>query len=178
MEGTVAIRYAKGLFRLALERNEIDKVADDVMQISKTFGANQNLVKFIENPVIKESQKKKLLRAIFEGKVTPYVLSLFDLIIEKNREVYLKAIFRNLQMLYKEHKGYKEIVLTTATVASEEVKKDLAKKISKKMNAEIRVESVVDDKIIGGFVLRIDDLFLDKSISTQLKNIKKELLSK
>lgn len=178
MEGTVAIRYAKGLFRLALEKKEIDDVAKDVEQISQVFHGNENLVKFIENPVIKESQKKELLRAVFEGKVSPYVLSLFDLVIEKNRETYLKAILRNFQMLYKEHKGYKEIVLTTATTASEDVKKELATKVSKKLNADIRVETVVDDKIIGGFVLRIDDLFLDKSISTQLKNMKKELLSK
>ena len=40
---------------------------------------------------------------------------------------------------------------------------------------KIDFETEVDPKLIGGFIVQIEDKRLDASISSQLKNIRKEL---
>ncbi len=84
--------------------------------------------------------------------------------MEKKREHFLVATCLAFQQLYKKEKGYREVVLTTATEASKEVKDLLNKKIADKLDAKVAMKTVVDEELIG--------------IAAQLENMKKELLSK
>ena len=46
------------------------------------------------------------------------------------------------------------------------------------MNGEVELVEKTDPNIIGGFVLKIGDKQLDKSVARQLSNLKKELTNK
>jgi F-type H+-transporting ATPase subunit delta len=45
------------------------------------------------------------------------------------------------------------------------------------MNSKVELNEIVDEDIIGGFMLRIEDKYLDASIKSKLNKIKKELLA-
>jgi F-type H+-transporting ATPase subunit delta len=40
---------------------------------------------------------------------------------------------------------------------------------------KVDLEEVVDPGIVGGFILRVDDSYIDASIKSKLKKIRKEL---
>lgn len=174
----IAVRYAKALFELAQEKGVLETVMQDMQGIAEVLKAEPALHQFLENPVVKEQQKKQLLNAAFQGKVHEMVSSLLNLLVAKNREHYLLSICVAFHELYKEKEGYREVVLTTATPASEEAKALLQNKIAEKLQTKVDIKTVVDEQLIGGFKLRINDMLMDKSIATQLDNMKKELLSK
>lgn len=174
----IAVRYAKALFELAQEKGLLDTVFGDMQGIASVLREEPSLHKFLENPVVKEQQKIELLEVAFKGKVQPMVISLLHLLVAKSRESYLFAICIAFHQLYKEKEGYREVILTTATPASEETKAIINQKIAEKLQTKVDIKTVVDEELIGGFKLRINDMLMDKSIATQLENIKKELLSK
>lgn len=174
----IAVRYAKALFELAKEQNILDKVADDMQGIAEVLKGEHNLSKFLENPVVKEQQKKQLFETAFGGRVQPIVSSLLNLLVTKKRENFLFSICLVFHNLYKKEQGYREVVLTTAAPAPEEIKSLLNKKIAEKLQAKVDIKTLVDEDLIGGFKLRVDDMLMDKSIAAQLENMKKELLSK
>ena len=61
---------------------------------------------------------------------------------------------------------------------SEELKNSIVNKVKATSNiANIELESVVDDSLIGGFVLQTGDLLVDASIIRDLKDIKKQFLN-
>lgn len=176
--GMIAVRYAKALFELAQEKSVLETVCEEMRGIAAILKAEPAVHKFLENPAVKAQQKRQLLETAFKDKVQPMVSTLLSLLLTKNRESYLLAICLAFQQLHKEKEGYKEVVLTTTTPASERAKSLIHKKIEEKLQAKVDIKTVVDKELIGGFKLQINDLLMDKSIATQLENIKKQLRSK
>lgn len=174
----IAVRYAKALYELAQEKNLLDKVFQDIQSIAAILKRDTSLQNFLENPVVKGEQKKELLKSAFNDKVQPMVSSLLSLLVDKRRESFLFAICIAFIQIYKEKEGYSEVIFTTAMPAAEEAKSILQKQLSEKLKMKVDLKTVVDENLIGGFKLRIDDMLMDKSIATQLENFKKELLSK
>lgn len=177
-QGAVAVRYAKALFSLAKEEQVLEQVYLDMRNIAEVVKEQTSFVKVLENPVIKKFSKIELFNVVFSQNLQAIVMSFLKLLIEKNRQDYLLAICNAFFKQYKAHKGYKEVHFTTSVAASPELEQLLNRKIAEILNVEVDLQTATDKSIIGGFILRIDDMLLDKSIATQLSEIKKELLSK
>ena len=76
-------------------------------------------------------------------------------------------------------KDYRNIIYVKATVA-EVLKKDEISKLSLTLKSvlgeEIKLKVEVDTRIIGGIKLRVEDVFLDGSINSQLQGLRNKLL--
>ena len=66
-------------------------------------------------------------------------------------------------------------MLKTAIQLDKQLKEQLAQIIRKKFNSDIELSELVDESLIGGFVLTVEDQQLDASVSGQLSRIRKEL---
>ncbi len=102
-------------------------------------------------------------------------LSLIDLVVKNGRESFLPAIARVFIHETLRHKGITKSVLTTAVAVDAKVKKEITGMISKVFNTNAELEEVIDPDIIGGFILRVDDNYIDASVRNKLNKIKKEL---
>ena len=58
----VAIRYSKALFQLAREKNLVTEVQDDLEVIKKTCLENPEFYDMLNNPLIEEYIKAKILK--------------------------------------------------------------------------------------------------------------------
>ncbi|MDQ6812260.1 MAG: F0F1 ATP synthase subunit delta, partial [Bacteroidota bacterium] len=72
-------------------------------------------------------------------------------------------------------KGINKIKLTTAAPLSEEVKNEILSKIRLQTTIEkIELESVVNEDLIGGFVLEYNNNLVDASIQRELRDLRKQ----
>jgi F-type H+-transporting ATPase subunit delta len=67
------------------------------------------------------------------------------------------------------------VVLTTAVKADTKVKKQITDLVSEVFKTKVELEEIIDTDIIGGFVLRIEDNYIDASVRNKLRKVKKEL---
>jgi F-type H+-transporting ATPase subunit delta len=98
------------------------------------------------------------------------------LITENKREKYIPGIFRNLEDLYRQDEGIKTAVLTSSQPLNDSIVDQIKQILEKEFNAKVELSQKLDEKLIGGFILRVGDQQYDASISTQLKKIKEQLL--
>lgn len=175
-ESKISVRYSKALFLSALDKNNLDRIYRDMILMSEisTIGEFKEL---ISSPIIKPSRKAKIFHNTLGENVDPLTLSLIDLVIRNGRENYLPAIARVFISQTKEYKGITETVLTTAVKVDEEIKKKISAFVADAFKTKVELKEIVDNDIIGGFVLRIEDKYIDASIRTKLHKIKKELLA-
>jgi F-type H+-transporting ATPase subunit delta len=73
------------------------------------------------------------------------------------------------------HEGITESFLTTAVKVDANVKKQVTDLISEIFSTSVKLIENIDPEIIGGFILRIDDNYIDSSIRNKLRKINKEL---
>jgi F-type H+-transporting ATPase subunit delta len=175
-QSKINVRYAKAFFSLAKDKSLTAELRRDATTISSVCATSSDFNVLLESPVIKTSQKVKAMKGIFTGHVNVFSLNFLVLITENNREKNIPGIFRYLDNLFRQDDGVKSASLTTAQKLDDSIVLHVKQILEAQYNEKVELTSKVNDEIIGGFILRIDDKQYDASISTQLKKVKEQLL--
>ncbi|NLJ42546.1 MAG: ATP synthase F1 subunit delta [Bacteroidales bacterium] len=175
-ESRISVRYARALFMSALEKNELDRINSDMIVVRDTCNIPE-VREILDNPVIMPSRKIKIFQGLFGKELHELTLSLIDLVVRNGREQYLPAIARMFNQQTKRHKGITESVLTTAVPVDPQTSKQVEDMIADMFKTKVDMKTNVDESIIGGFVLKVEDNFIDASVKNKLRKIKRELLS-
>jgi F-type H+-transporting ATPase subunit delta len=174
-DSKISVRYSRALFQSALEKKILDKVNQDIILISQICKVTE-MKEFLHSPIIVPSKKMAILHNILGDNVDKITLSLIDLVVKNGRESFIPAIARVFLHETMKYKGITESYLTTAVKVDDKVKKQISDLISKVFKTKVELEESIDSEIIGGFILRVDDNYIDASIKNKLRKIKKELI--
>lgn len=170
----VTSRYAKSLIDLAQEKNLLEIVKTDMCSFIEVYNANSNLVDTLSSPIIDNKTKIAILEKIFKGSVNDLTFAFFKLASSKKRENAIFAIAQRFLTLYNEIKGIKNVSIVSAIPLTASVKAELNNSITKALSKEIILKESIDESLIGGFVLRIDDKQIDNSVKNHLNQIRKK----
>jgi F-type H+-transporting ATPase subunit delta len=171
----VAARYAKSIFDLALDRGELETVAESMAEIAATIKQNRDLDKTLKSPIINSAKKLNILKAIFTQS-NALLTTFFEILTRKGREGVLGEVARQFRSLYNQHKSIAVAQVVTAAPIDEELRQafqERVKQISGKNAVELHEK--VDPTLIGGYVLNVAGKQVDDSIRTRLKALKKQL---
>jgi F-type H+-transporting ATPase subunit delta len=174
-DSKISVRYSTALFDSALDKNILEKVNVDMIFISEICKSPE-AKELLQSPVINPSKKSEVFHAILEGNVEDITLSLIDLVVKNGRESFIPAIARNFIHETMKFQGITESSLTTAVKVDTAVKKQIIDLISDVFSTKVKLEEIIDRDIIGGFILKVDDNYIDASIRNKLRRVKKELL--
>ena len=166
-------RYAQALFDLAQEFKILDKVDADLKLVGKVMAENRELRVVMGNPIIDAHKKIKILNALFEGKLQELSIRFLRLITNKNREKYIPYICEAFDGIYKESKNIMPVSITTAQKADIKIIADISKKLKEATNINIELSEIINEDIIGGFVVNFQDYKYDASVINQLSKLKK-----
>lgn len=168
-----AIRYAKAVLSLASDRKTIDVVNEDMKLIANTIAQSKDLSDALQSPVLSASVKKSVLLEVFKqsDKTT---LGLIDTLVANNRIDILEDVAVKYRQLFDQSKGIEVATVTTAIALTDALKQKVLAKAKELTGKDIEVQSIVDESILGGFILRIGDLQYNASIANQLSKLKRE----
>ena len=171
----LAQRYAKGLLDLAKELDKLDAVHDDIILLNSVCRQSREFVVMLKSPVISADKKYKIIQVLTGDKISKTTQTFIKLITSKNRESNLPEIIKAFIEQYNRIKGIHKVKLTTATPVSDEIKNSFITKIESSSSINnIELEAIVDEKIIGGFVLEMEGKLVDASILRDLNDVKKQ----
>lgn len=173
-DGKISVRYSKALFESALENKLLEKVFKDmkfILEICKM----PEMKEFLESPIIIPSKKTDILRRILGSSIEKITFSLLELAVKNGRENYIPAIARVFIHITKEHQGITDSELTTAIKVDPELKQKITDLVSGIFKTKVELREIVDKDIIGGFILRVEDHYIDASVKNKLRKIEKEL---
>lgn len=174
MAGTrAAIRYAKAVLSLALSEKNADKVNDDMKLIANTIAGSTDLANVLSNSVVKIEAKKTALLAIFPN-LNKTTTGLFDVLISNKRINILNDVALKYSALFDAHNGKELAQVTTAIPLTKALETRVLAKVKELTSKAVELESVVDESILGGFILRVGDKQFDASISNKLNRLKRE----
>jgi len=174
-ESKISVRYAKALFALAKETGSFDAIKNDIEGLYPCIREIPELQDVINSPVIKSREKIKLFEEMFRSSFDPQTLKFITLVLERRREEYLEGISRYFLQLMKTEQGIQPAEVVTAVPLDETLRQKIVKLISRKFHAQVELNENVDEKLIGGFILRVGDQQVDASITSKLKRIQQEL---
>ncbi len=173
VESRATSRYVKSLLGLAVEKNVLEAVHNDMLLFSRVCDENRAFELMLKNPIIRHDKKREILEKLFEGKVNPLTLAIFDILTRKNREPLLPGIAKEFHTAYNIYQGIGKAFITTAIPLDSQLRtefENIVKRISEKDRVELTEK--IDKEMIGGFVLNVGDRQIDASIKNKLQALK------
>ena len=170
-----AIRYAKAVLSLAQDQKTTDVVNNDMKLIAKTIAENIELSDVLNSPVVSPSIKKSALLEIFKG-INPLTANAIDTLMSNKRIALLPEVAMQYSLLFDKLTGTELATVTTALPLTEDLKVKVLAKVKELTGKEVAVENIIDENILGGFVLRVGDFQYDASIINQLSKLKREFI--
>ncbi len=176
--GLISVRYATALLDFAKETNAVEKVYGEAKLLTLMFSKMGELRLVLENPVIPMAEKRQLILNAAGGEPSKVFRDFTELLLQNKRENQVQNIMLKFIDLYREQKNIRHGKLTTAIAVDEVTEKKLIQLVTNEVGGTLELEKVVEPDILGGFVLEVDDVRWDASLSGQLRQIKNEYIER
>ena len=168
----VASRYAKAIFDLVLESNEVSELANNVESLSEALDNSQELRDLIASPLYTRDDQKAAIVAIgIKMKLIANLTNTLALMASKRRLFVLDSFLRQLRILIAEHKGEITADVVSAKSFTQGQSDKLAKAIKERVGKEVKINASVDESIIGGIVIKVGSKMIDTSIRSKLNSL-------
>lgn len=174
---TVAKRYARALFELLSEKDQLESVYPELQELRRVFQDNPQLGTVLSDASLQAADREKLVSQLAES-ASPYVQNLIHMVYDYGRMDAMVAILDQFQRLYDDlhHTVYAQV--TTAIELSAEQKDKIAAAYAQRVGAQkVILDSKVDPTIIGGVVVQSAGMILDGSLKTKINKLRRQLLS-
>ncbi len=162
-----AIRYAKAVLSLATDNKSSDAVNSDMKLITNTIAQSEDLNQMLQSPVVRSADKKAVLISVFKN-ANVATTNLIDTLISNKRLSLLNDVAASYTQLYDQMRGTQVATVTTAIPLSDELKTKVLAKVKELTGKEAEVENIIDENILGGFILRVGDIQYNASIANKL----------
>ena len=174
----VASRYAKSLIDLATEKGQLEAVYADILQVKSVCDNSHDFKLFLNSPIIKAEKKVSTIKSVFEGKINAITSAFLTIVASKRRESVIPQMADSFIEQYRAQKNILTAVVVSANGLDAATKQKALELVKSQMKGEVELIEKTDANIIGGFILKIGDKQIDRSVSRQLSNLKKELTNK
>lgn len=175
MSVTVAARYARALYELAVEHQAGDKIGVELQQIVTTIQQIPALGEALASSIIPGEAKKNIVGEVFSEQISPLTFNFLQLIIDKKRISELPAIHRRYQEMLRASQGVIAGEVISAVPLDEAELSRLASKLQQATGKQVELQTRVEAELIGGLVVRIGDRVIDGSVRTQLATLRQVL---
>jgi F-type H+-transporting ATPase subunit delta len=96
--------------------------------------------------------------------------------VKKRRESYIVNALLVYQKIYREKAGIVKVVIETPAELGDDTKNNILAFVKSKFNKTPELEIRQAPNLIGGFIVEVEGLLIDLSISGQLARVKKALV--
>ena len=169
-----ASRYAKALLELAIEQQKVESIESNMSRILAAAKETNEFQVFLDSPIINLDKKVAVLNSLF-GEFEPLTLSFLALITKNGRERLITEIAQSYISQLKDFKGIVPISITSARKLDEATKATILAKINATVKGTLEITELVDESLIGGFIVTMGDKQIDASVASQLARMKQEL---
>ena len=173
----VARSYAKALFELARERNQVEAVGKELETVAQAIIEQPPLLDFLSRPWVAAPAKRGAATdAATRLGASPLVRDFLGLVATRNRADHLVAIAAAYRALDDVAQGRVRVKLRTAVALTDAERDQLRNRLSRLLDGRTLIlEESVDSQLLGGFVAEAGSMILDGSLDTQLDRMRDRL---
>jgi F-type H+-transporting ATPase subunit delta len=168
--------YSEALFQMARAEESLDRVEEELTRLKNGLESNAEIKEFLSNLQISPEGKKSAISQIFGDKVSTLTLNWLNLVIDQGRQRKLPGMIEVFFTLAKESREKVTAEVITAVPLSEDLIQRLEKELSRASKKQVYLKPMVDESILGGVIVKIENKIIDGSVKHRLEEIKREMV--
>ena len=173
----VARTYARVLFDLATAADAVDAADDGLRSVVEAVRGHIDLRHALTDTQVPAEKKRDVLREIFGEQVTPEVLSVVTLAVDRGNSELLGDVARIYSEIAEAERGIVVAEVTTAIPLDDATRASVTEKLAAALNRPVTLRERVDESLVGGIIINVAGRVLDGSLSSQLDTMRATLSS-
>lgn len=163
---TIARPYAKALFGLAQEKNQIESWLGGLEQLALAVQQDK-VASLIEQPETGAAEKAEMLVGLV-GVQDANLKNFVSVLAEQKRLSVLPEVYAQYQDLTLALHHTQRAVINSAYALTDAQLADLTAELQKRFGSQLEVSTHVDPELIGGVKVEVGDQVLDLSLQGKL----------
>lgn len=178
-QGLIPRRYAKALYKFALEKGADKRLYELTGNLVNAFLSQPALQEAVTNPFVTADDKTALLKTAAGAEKDDTVFADFlSLLGQNNRIDFVRDIALAYRDIYRQTNGIYRVTVTSAAPLDAEGESRLKDLIERHLGgASMEYVAKVDPELIGGFTVSINNEKLDASVANELKQLRLKLIT-
>ncbi|MCH4460851.1 F0F1 ATP synthase subunit delta [Staphylococcus haemolyticus] len=171
----VANKYAKALFDVAIDKDRLDLMYDELSEVSEaTRNYGEDLRAIDSNPNQPASERRKFVGIIF-GDANYYLKNMLMILANNRHLVLINSIFKEFKSLYNEYHNEDSAIVESVYQLSDEELDRIKNLILKQTNlSQVHITTKINPELIGGFRVKVGTTVLDGSVKKDLEQIERK----
>ncbi|PIR21295.1 MAG: ATP synthase F1 subunit delta [Deltaproteobacteria bacterium CG11_big_fil_rev_8_21_14_0_20_47_16] len=173
----IARRYAKALFDLATTQSQVVKFQDQLHWMNQATEQVPDLLSTLSNERTPLAKRLAVVDGLGQALgLDPLVTQFCKVLIEKRRIHCWNEVVKSFAAFAAKAVGVLQVGVTTAVpLANSDITERLTQVLSQLTKKTVDLQMSVDENLIGGAVVQIDDTIYDGSIANDLRKLKERL---
>ena len=153
-----------------------DEILNDLNIIKDVTSQSKDLVEVMENPAIDDKTKYEIIDSVFSNHINAKIINFLKVLINKKRFKELNNIIQAYSDELDKINNIQRVEVISAVDLSQEQMQRLTEKLHNKLQKNVILSTKLDQSIIGGLVIKIDDDVIDNSLKNKLESLSKNII--
>jgi F-type H+-transporting ATPase subunit delta len=171
---TLARPYAKAAFEHAIQHKQLPEWSA-LLQFVGLLVANPLIKQRLKHPHFSKNEHQEMMLTLCSDIKNKNILNFIQLLAQNNRLMVLPEIERLFNFLRSEFEKTIKAVITSATELNDIHLKQIKEKLGAKLGRQVEIIVKINTDLLGGFIIRAEDLVIDSSVRGQLTKLSKTL---
>ncbi len=165
----IAGRYAQALFELAKDAKALSALEADADALQAALTASPELAEMIASPVVSRQDQAGAMAAVSAKMGLSALTANTIALMAGNRRLFvLPQLVANLKARIADEKGEMTAEVTSATALTAAQTKSLAATLKAKVGKTVKLNTTVDESLIGGLIVKLGSTMIDTSVKARL----------
>ena len=167
-------RYANALLSIASDEKRVDYYRDEIKAIRKAFLENEEIIHLLGSAFIEFEEKEKIIDNIYNE--NDNIKNFIKIVVKNRRSDCIIKIFNEFIKSCNELINIKDGIVYSVRPLSEEEIVKIEESIGKRLDCQVELENVIDERLIGGVKVIVEDKIFDGSIKNKVERLKESLI--
>ena len=173
-KATIARPYAKAAFAHAREQNNLPRWSE-ALGLASAVVNDARVARLLGNPRVTPEELVNLLVEIAGASADTTIRNYFSSLASNLRLALLPEIAAMFEVMRADIENVADVQIVSAVELDEAQRQRLAGALRKRLKRDVRLHCSVNPALIGGAIIRSQDLVIDGSLDGRLKRLTTEL---
>lgn len=168
--------YSSSFYNIVKNSKCLEKHIEEIQSFKNFIDKDKLFIKTVSAPIYSIQEKTSILNKIRDSfSLSKEFLNFLRLLIANNRFINLPEILSHIQYTHNLFLNKIPVEITIAEDLSSNEKKMIVEKVENFLNSKIIPEFKMDSHILGGFVIKKDNIMYDASLARSLSSFKENV---
>jgi F-type H+-transporting ATPase subunit delta len=172
----IAARYATAMFDLASDAKALPALEADIEALEGALDTSADLRDLIHSPIYSRDETAAAIGGVADAmKLHDITGNTLRLMAAKRRLFVMPALLAALRAKIADHKGEVTAEVTSAKALTKTQMDKLTKSLNAQVGKTVKLKATVDERIIGGLIVKVGSKMIDTSIRSKLNALQNSM---